>query len=94
MYSDQQSSSVSDKHKMLTSKILNQLFFHCPATYPLVGDDLVGSLLQLVQTQSPDGGRSLQGLGLLIGCGGTPCGTSGGDVIEVQVLVAGQVFLL
>lgn len=77
-----------------------------PPAYPFVGDDLVGPLLQLVQTQSTQGGRSLQGFGLLAGHGGAWSGTccsgvgggggasSGGDVIEVQVLLTGQVLLL
>lgn len=65
-------------------------------TYPFVGDDLIGLLLQLVQAQSSDGGRVLQGLGLLIGCSRAAGGSSGGHVIEVQVLVlvTRQVLLL
>lgn len=65
-----------------------------PSTYPFVGDDLVGFLLQLAETQSAGGVRTLQGLGLLTGCGWTAGGSRGGQIIEVQVLVTRQVFLL
>lgn len=63
-------------------------------TYPFVSDDLVSFLLQLVETQPTDGGRVLRRFGLLIGHRGTPGGTRGGDVLKVEILVAGQVFLL
>lgn len=63
-------------------------------TYPFVRDDLIGFLLQLVETQSTYGVRILQGFGLLTGCSWTSSRSSGGDVIKIQVLVTCQIFLL
>lgn len=65
-------------------------------TYPFVGDDLIGFLLQLVQTQSTDGSGVIQRLRLLIGRSWAAGGSSGGHVVQVQVLVlvACQVLLL
>lgn len=63
-------------------------------TYPFISDDLVSFLLQLVETQPTDGRWVLCGFGLLIGRRGTPGRTCGGDVLKVEILVAGQVFLL
>lgn len=70
------------------------LISHFYLTYPFISDDLVSFLLQLVETQPTDGRWVLWGFGLLIGRRGTPGGTCGGDVLKVEILVAGQGFLL
>lgn len=59
------------------------------STYPFVGDNLVGLLLQLVETQPSDGVGALQGLGL--GWVLTACRR---HVVQVQVLLVGQALLL
>ena len=60
-------------------------------TYPFISDDLVGLLLHLSQAESANRIRTIERFGLLIGC----ClATGGGDVIQVQVLLTGQVLLL
>ncbi len=64
------------------------------STHPFVSDDLIGFLLQLVETQSTNWVWIFQGFGFLTGCCGTSGGTCGSDVIKVQVLVTGQVLLL
>lgn len=70
------------------------IIFNFYLAYPFISDDLVSFLLQLVETQPTDGRWVLWGFGLLIGRRGTPGGTCGGDVLKVEILVAGQVFLL
>lgn len=62
------------------------------AAYPFVGDDLVGLLLQSVETQPSDAVGVLRGLALLVG--GWAAGVAVGDVIQVQVLLIGQILLL
>lgn len=65
------------------------------STYPLVGDDLTGPLLQLVETELSNRVGVFQGFGLLTGrVGRTSCRSCGSDVFQVQVLLAGQVLLL
>lgn len=62
------------------------------AAYPFVGDDLVGLLLQSVETQPADAVGVLRSLALLVG--GGAAGVAVGDVIQVQVLLIGQILLL